>query len=107
MTFSDALPPSDPSPPVARATKRGPPPAIEARGPHTSFLQYLPGVERYYRYLLPLMPAAVESWRLPRCDMVVSLSHCAAKAVREEKRIQKEAEDMSKGFFENLGGQKK
>jgi glycosyltransferase involved in cell wall biosynthesis len=57
-------------------------PAIEDRGPRTSFLQHLPGAGRYYRYLLPLMPAAVESWRLPRCDLVVSLSHCVAKGVR-------------------------
>jgi glycosyltransferase involved in cell wall biosynthesis len=56
--------------------------AIEGLRPQTSFLQHLPRVEAYYRYLLPLMPAAVESWRLPRCDLVVSLSHCVAKAVR-------------------------
>jgi glycosyltransferase involved in cell wall biosynthesis len=62
-------------------------PAIEARGPRTSFLQYLPRVERYYRYLLPLMPAAVESWRLPRCDLVVSFSHCVAKAVRPPRGV--------------------
>jgi glycosyltransferase involved in cell wall biosynthesis len=36
-------------------------------------------VHRYYRYLLPLMPAAAR-WRLPACDLVVSLSHCVAKA---------------------------
>jgi glycosyltransferase involved in cell wall biosynthesis len=62
-------------------------PAIEARGPRTSFLQHLPGVERYYRPLLPLMPAAVESWRLPRCEMVVSLSHCVAKGVRPPRGV--------------------
>ncbi len=62
-------------------------PAIAARGPRTSFLQYLPRVERYYRYLLPLMPAAVESWRLPRCELVVSLSHCVAKAVRPPRGV--------------------
>jgi glycosyltransferase involved in cell wall biosynthesis len=61
--------------------------AIEARSPRTSFLQYLPRVERYYRYLLPLMPAAVESWRLPRCELVVSLSHCVAKAVRPPRAV--------------------
>src|SRR6202035_4308315 len=55
--------------------------AIEGRRPATSSLHHLPRVERYYRYLLPLMPAAVESWRLPRCDLVVSFSHCVAKAV--------------------------
>jgi len=56
--------------------------AIEGGRVRTSFLQYLPRVDRYYRYLLPLMPAAVESWRLPRCDLVVSFSHCVAKGVR-------------------------
>jgi glycosyltransferase involved in cell wall biosynthesis len=57
-------------------------PEIERLGPRTSFLQWLPAVHRYYRYLLPLMPAAVASWRLPPCDLVVSFSHCVAKAVR-------------------------
>jgi glycosyltransferase involved in cell wall biosynthesis len=57
-------------------------PAIERLRPQTSFLQYFPLVHHYYRYLLPLMPGAVEAWRLPRCDLVVSLSHCVAKAVR-------------------------
>jgi glycosyltransferase involved in cell wall biosynthesis len=61
--------------------------AIEDRPLRTSFLQRLPRVERYYRYLLPLMPAAVESWRLPRCDLVVSLSHCVAKAVRPPRGV--------------------
>jgi glycosyltransferase involved in cell wall biosynthesis len=54
-------------------------PAIERLGPRTSFLQRLPGVHRYYRYLLPLMPLAAR-WRLPPCDLVVSFSHCVAKA---------------------------
>jgi glycosyltransferase involved in cell wall biosynthesis len=57
-------------------------PAIEQLGPRSSWLQQLPGVHRYYRYLLPLMPAAAASWRLPPCDLVVSLSHCVAKSVR-------------------------
>jgi glycosyltransferase involved in cell wall biosynthesis len=57
-------------------------PVIEHRPVHTSFLQQFPGVERYYRYLLPLMPAAVEAWRLPACELVVSFSHCVAKSVR-------------------------
>jgi glycosyltransferase involved in cell wall biosynthesis len=48
----------------------------------TSFLQRLPNVENYYRYLLPLMPTAAAGWRLPACDLVVSLSHCVAKSVR-------------------------
>src|SRR5438477_6066259 len=56
-------------------------PLIERRPIVTSFLQRLPRVEHYYRYLLPAMPGAVAAWRLPRCDLVVSLSHCIAKAV--------------------------
>jgi glycosyltransferase involved in cell wall biosynthesis len=36
---------------------------------------------------LPLMPAAVESWRLPPCDLVVSFSHCVAKAVRPPRGV--------------------
>jgi glycosyltransferase involved in cell wall biosynthesis len=57
-------------------------PIIEQRRLITSFLQHLPAIERYYRYLLPTMPAAVSRWRLPACDLVFSLSHCVAKAVR-------------------------
>ncbi len=57
-------------------------PAIEQLRPRTSFLDQLPGAHRYYRYLLPLMPAAVASWRLPPADLVVSFSHCVAKAAR-------------------------
>jgi glycosyltransferase involved in cell wall biosynthesis len=62
-------------------------PAIERLRPRTSFLQRLPGVERYYRYLLPLMPLAAGSWRLPPCDLVVSLSHCVAKAARPPRGV--------------------
>ncbi len=54
--------------------------AIEDRPLHTSWLQRLPGVHGYYRYLLPLMPLAAAGWRIPACDLVVSFSHCVAKA---------------------------
>ena len=57
-------------------------PAIERLRPRTSFLNLLPESHRYYRYLLPLMPAAAASWRLPPCDLIVSFSHCVAKSVR-------------------------
>jgi glycosyltransferase involved in cell wall biosynthesis len=56
-------------------------PAIERLCPRPSFLQRLPGVFGYYRYLLPLMPLAAR-WRLPPCDLVVSFSHCVAKAAQ-------------------------
>src|SRR5437868_11646692 len=54
-------------------------PVIEDRPIHASVFRFLPKVERYYRYLLPLMPLAAR-WKLPPCDLVVSLSHCVAKA---------------------------
>jgi glycosyltransferase involved in cell wall biosynthesis len=61
--------------------------AIERLGPHTSLLQLLPGVHRYYRWLLPLMPAAVTARRLPACDLVVSFSHCVAKSARAPRGV--------------------
>ena len=57
-------------------------PAVERLRPRASFLNRLPGVHDYYRWLLPLMPAAAASLSLPACDLVVSFSHCAAKGVR-------------------------
>jgi glycosyltransferase involved in cell wall biosynthesis len=57
-------------------------PAIERMTIRTSPLQRLPGVFRHYRKLLPLMPAAARTWDVGDVDVVVSLSHCVAKAVR-------------------------
>src|SRR5579871_3643451 len=54
-------------------------PAIEQLKPRASWLNRLPRVERYYRYLLPLMPVAA-GWRVTDADLVVSLSHCVAKS---------------------------
>jgi glycosyltransferase involved in cell wall biosynthesis len=62
-------------------------PAIEDLSPRTSFLQRLPHVHHYYRYLLPLMPLAVDTLRVPRCELVVSFSHCVAKAVRPPRDV--------------------
>ncbi len=44
-----------------------------------SWLNRLPGVARYYRYLLPLMPLAA-GWRIGAAELVVSLSHAVAKS---------------------------
>jgi glycosyltransferase involved in cell wall biosynthesis len=56
-------------------------PTIEGRPVHTSFVQRLPLSARYYRQCLPLFPFAIEQFDLDRFDLVVSSSHCAAKAV--------------------------
>ncbi len=60
---------------------------IERLRPRVSPLGRLPAVHRYYRPLLPLMPAAVAAWRLPPCDLVVSFSHCVAKAARPPRGV--------------------
>ncbi len=54
---------------------------IERRPIRTSWLDDLPGVARYYRYLLPAMPLAAEALDASRYDLIVSCSHCVAKGV--------------------------
>ena len=60
---------------------------IEARHPRPSFLQHLPLARTHYRRYLPLFPAAVEQFDLDDVDLVISTSHCAAKAVVPTGRI--------------------
>jgi len=55
-------------------------PLIEARRIRTSFVQFLPASGRLYRHYLPLFPMAVEQFDLDGYDLVISSSHCAAKA---------------------------
>jgi glycosyltransferase involved in cell wall biosynthesis len=58
-------------------------PVIERMRITTSFLQRLPGVATHYRWLLPLMPAAIQRLQIPGdVDLVVSLSHAVAKSIR-------------------------
>jgi glycosyltransferase involved in cell wall biosynthesis len=56
--------------------------AINERAIHPSPLGRLPGVRRYYRWLLPLMPAAIERLELARrTRLVLATSHCVAHGV--------------------------
>jgi glycosyltransferase involved in cell wall biosynthesis len=57
-------------------------PVIERRRIVTSFVQSLPRAASQYRRYLPLFPAAIRRFDLSGYDLVISLSHCAAKAVR-------------------------
>ena len=57
-------------------------PAIERMRIRTSWIQRIPGWGRIYRHLLPLYPAAVESFDLTGYDLVLSSSHCVAKGAR-------------------------
>lgn len=64
--------------------RRGSCPTITAgRDVHTSWLDHLPGVRKYYRYLLPAMPHAIESLDLSDYDLILSTSHCVAKGARK------------------------
>jgi glycosyltransferase involved in cell wall biosynthesis len=57
-------------------------PVIERRRIVTSFVQRLPQAPARYRHYLPLFPAAVRGFDLSGFDVVLSMSHCVAKAVR-------------------------
>lgn len=47
----------------------------------TSTLDAIPGARRRHRLLLPLMPFAIRSLDVGRVDLVISSSHCVAKAI--------------------------
>ena len=56
-------------------------PVIERREIETSFIQAIPFARRLYRHMLPLFPAAVETFDLDGYDLIISSSHCAVKSV--------------------------
>jgi len=63
-------------------------PVIARHRIRASPLSRLPGVARYYRHLLPLFPAAAETFDLDAFDLVLSSSHCAVKsAVRPGRAV--------------------
>lgn len=55
---------------------------IDARVKCTSWFQSLPNVQRYYRLLLPFYPHAIRRFNFEGYDLVISLSHAAAKNIR-------------------------
>jgi glycosyltransferase involved in cell wall biosynthesis len=57
-------------------------PELEQRDIRTTFVQGLPGVARHYRSYLPLFPAAAATIDVTPYDLVISSSHCVAKAVQ-------------------------
>jgi len=54
---------------------------LESHPIRTSWLQVLSFGGRRWRHLLPLMPAAIESFTFPNADLVISSSHAVAKGV--------------------------
>lgn len=59
--------------------------AINDRTIHTSFLQHIPRIADHYRYWLPTFPLAMRGFPAVEADLLVSTSHCAAKALRARK----------------------
>ena len=47
----------------------------------TSHLQKVPGILRNYRHLLPLFIPAIRAMPAPQADLLISTSHCVAKAL--------------------------
>lgn len=60
-------------------------PVIERRRIVTAFVQHLPRAASAYRSYLPLFPFAISRFDLRPYDLVLSLSHCVAKAVRRPR----------------------
>jgi glycosyltransferase involved in cell wall biosynthesis len=60
-------------------------PTIESHRITTSLLQKIPRIGRYYRHLLPLMPWVMERFDFSDYDLVISTSHCVAKAAKPAK----------------------
>jgi len=58
---------------------------IRNRRIKSSILSSLPCVNRWYPWLLPIFPFAIEGFDLKGYDLVISTSHCVAKGVRMEK----------------------
>ncbi|MBI4115238.1 MAG: glycosyltransferase [Candidatus Omnitrophica bacterium] len=56
-------------------------PALQRMKIQTSALQYFPGITKYYRWLLPILPFFIRSLRIEDAGLVISLSHCVAKGV--------------------------
>jgi glycosyltransferase involved in cell wall biosynthesis len=54
---------------------------IERHSIRTSVIQKLPDSARRYRHYLPLFPSAIELFDVDDAEMVISTSHCAAKAI--------------------------
>ena len=61
---------------------------IESHRPRHTFVQYLPFSRTRYRNYLPIFPAAIEQLDLDDYDLVISTSHCAAKAAIRSGKAQ-------------------
>ena len=58
--------------------------ALKRHPIHASWLNGLPGIRLYYRYLLPLFPFVVGQFRTRLFDLLISSSHCVAKGAPKQ-----------------------
>lgn len=56
-------------------------PNLQRHEIRASFLRYLPGIQRYYRWLLPILPWVIQTLKVEDADLVISSSHCVAKGI--------------------------
>lgn len=57
-------------------------PALERMKIKSSFLQLIPGIRQFYRWLLPVLPGIMASLKIEEADLVLSSSHCVAKGIK-------------------------
>lgn len=60
-------------------------PSLQKMEFRTSWLQYLPRIEKFYRWLLPVLPWIAESMKVEDAELVISTCHCVIKGVRIPK----------------------
>jgi len=61
--------------------------AIERHPIFTSYLNAIPNIGKFYRYLLPLFPSAIQSFTFDNYDLILSSSHCVAKGIHVPEGI--------------------
>ncbi len=60
-------------------------PSLQKMKFQTSWLQNVPGIQKYYRWLLPVLPQIAGSMEVKDADLVISSCHCVIKSVRIPK----------------------
>lgn len=55
---------------------------IKSHEIRASWLQRIPRIKSNYRFFLPLFPYAIGSLKVPSADIIISTSHCVAKAIQ-------------------------
>jgi glycosyltransferase involved in cell wall biosynthesis len=56
-------------------------PVIKRLNITASWIDHLPEAKKYFRYLLPFFPCAIEQFDFADYDLIVSSSHCVAKGI--------------------------